>query len=49
MRFRIMGQYNSRPQEELDTAETESGAKYLMGEYRLAFGAGWRIWIEEVQ
>lgn len=42
--FRIMGksQYGT---EEIDTADTRETARYLANEYRVAFGAGWQIWI----
>ncbi len=33
-----------RAREEIDGAETRQEARYLVGEYRLAFGAGWKIW-----
>jgi hypothetical protein len=41
----IMGrsQYGT---EEIDSAETLKDARYLAGEYRLAFGVGWTIWIK---
>lgn len=45
--FRILGRSRG-PTEELDTADDASSADYLVGEYRLAFGAGWSIWKEEV-
>jgi hypothetical protein len=32
--------------EEVDTAETRHEADYMLGEYRLAFGPGWVLWIE---
>ncbi len=32
--------------EEVDTAETMPDARYLLAEYRLAFGAGWSLWIK---
>lgn len=37
----IYGKYKNEPWEELDTAETASERDYLLGEYRMAFGAGW--------
>jgi hypothetical protein len=33
--------------EEVDTAEGEKTARYLIGEYRMAFGIGWEIWAED--
>ena len=44
--FKIMGEYNGK-KEEIDTANSESAAEYLMYEYALAFGKGWKIWIEK--
>lgn len=32
--------------EEVDTAETMSDARYMVREYRLAFGSGWVLWIK---
>jgi hypothetical protein len=43
--LKIMGRYNGVT-EELDTAKDQQEAEYLLGEYRLAFGAGWTIWIK---
>ena len=45
MRFRIMGTYQGET-EEIDTADNKEEARYLVAEYRLAFGADWRIWAE---
>ena len=42
--IRIMGCYRGRT-EEIDTADTQAEALRLLGEYRLAFGAGWALWI----
>lgn len=43
--YRIMGKYKGQT-EEIDTAETEKEAQYLQGEYQLAYGAQWQVWIE---
>lgn len=29
--------------EEIDTAETQEDADYLIGEYKMAFGPGWSV------
>jgi len=42
--FRIMGRYRGRT-EELDTADSKSEALRLVGEYRMAFGSGWEVWL----
>jgi hypothetical protein len=42
--YRIMGSYQGRT-EEIDTAETRKEANRLAAEYRMAFGAGWSIWV----
>ena len=34
--------------EELDTANSLKEAKQLVTEYKMAFDAGWRIWIKKV-
>lgn len=33
--------------EEVDAAETLKEAEYLAREYRIAFGEGFRVWVEE--
>jgi hypothetical protein len=43
--YKIMGKYDNHDVEELDSADTKQEAEYLVGEYRLAFGTGWEIWI----
>jgi hypothetical protein len=43
--FRIMGSYKGTGAEEIDTANDRATADYLLGEYRLAYGAGWSLWI----
>jgi hypothetical protein len=42
--FVIMGCYNGRT-EEIDTADTEREAHFLLCEYRMAYGPGWQLWI----
>lgn len=42
--YRIMGSYQGHT-EEIDTAETRKEATRLVAEYRMAFGAGWSIWV----
>jgi hypothetical protein len=32
--------------EEIDSADTEQEAETLLGEYRLAFGPTWTLWID---
>jgi hypothetical protein len=39
----IYGKYNGEV-EEIDEADDLKTAQYLVGEYRLAFGADWKIW-----
>lgn len=41
--YKIMGK-SKFGTEEIDTADDLESAKYLVGEYRIAFGAGWTIW-----
>ncbi|MHC4229457.1 MAG: hypothetical protein ACYSW0_18660 [Planctomycetota bacterium] len=43
--FLIKGSYNGQT-ETIDEADTREDALYLLGEYRLAFGQGWRLWIK---
>lgn len=44
--FKIMGSYQGKPKEVLDTAESESEANYLKKEYVMAYGKDFSIWIE---
>lgn len=43
--FRIMGNHG-RSTEEIDHADSEGEAIRLRGEYQLAFGKDWHIWVE---
>jgi len=45
--FKIIGKYKNNKPEEIDEAETSQEANYLVGEYRLAFGFEWSIWVVE--
>ena len=42
----INGEYYGK-KETIDTAETYKEAKYLLNEYRIAFGSGWKLWISQ--
>ena len=44
MSINIWGRYKKAAPEIIDTAETLKDARYLVGEYRLAFGQDWLIW-----
>ena len=39
--FIVRGKYQSLPFEDVDEAETLKEARYLLGEYSMAYGAGW--------
>ena len=49
----IWGKYKNLPPERIDQAKTQAKVEYLLGEYRLAFGAcpgqpfakDWMLWI----
>jgi|TARA_Y100000034_G_scaffold133551_1_gene199336 hypothetical protein len=43
MPFVIMGKYEGGDWEEIDEAETKPDLRYLLGEYKLAFGPGWQF------
>jgi len=46
MRTVIMGQYEGGEPEEIDEADGgDNTAEYLLAEYRMAYGAGWRLWV----
>jgi hypothetical protein len=40
----IWGRYQDGPAEKVDTCAKRSAA-YLLREYRMAFGAGWKLWV----
>ena len=42
--YKIMGRYRGRA-EEVDSADSAEEARRLLGEYVMAFGAGWALWI----
>lgn len=42
--YKIVGVYNGRI-EEIDSTDSWCNAKYLVRECRMAFGAGWAIYI----
>ena len=46
MQYLIMGVYGNRAPEIIDTAKTQKQANFLLAEYKLAFGAGWLIYID---
>lgn len=47
MTIKIMGRYQGKT-EELDTANNENSAEYLISEYRKSIRyAGWHIWQED--
>lgn len=46
MTIRIMGRYQGKT-EELDTANNDNSAEYLISEYRMAYGPDWHIWQED--
>lgn len=45
--YKIWGKYLDHPWEEIDEAETEKSANYLLGEYTLAYGRGWKLEIRK--
>ena len=52
--YSIYGRYEGGSYERIDTVSSRSQLEYLLGEYRLAFGAGWSFrvkkggrWIDE--
>jgi hypothetical protein len=42
--YKIMGEYHGN-QEELDSTDSFIEAEYMLGEYVMAFGSEWAIWI----
>ena len=45
--YKLMGKYGKQQAEEIDEFETREEATQMLTKYRMAYGAGWRIWIEE--
>ena len=43
--FKIMGKYNGNI-EEIDSFDSRREAVQMLGEYRMAFGSSWELWIE---
>jgi len=46
MTYRIMGNHQGSI-EEIDSTNNYKDACFLANEYRMAFGIGWQIWVEE--
>ena len=44
----VMGRSMGEPWEEIDTAWTREEARYLVQEYRIAFGSGWMFKLKKV-
>ncbi len=48
MPWTIYGAYEHKPSVEvIDHADDEDTARYLVGEYQLAFGSDWDVWCTE--
>lgn len=45
--YNIMGVYRGNA-EVIDNCDTEPEARRLAGEYRMAFGTAWRVWVKSV-
>lgn len=43
-KFIIMARMPGQPAEEVDEADDLKEAKYLVGEYRIAYGPQWTVW-----
>ena len=39
----IKGKYKGMAWEEIDTTDTKKDLNYLLGEYHLAYGSGWKF------
>ena len=46
MTYVILGRYNGQT-EEVDSFDEKGEAERCLGEYRMAYGAGWSLWLEE--
>ena len=44
MTISIWGQPEGGPAEVIDRASSMQEAAYLAGEYRMAYGKGWKVW-----
>jgi hypothetical protein len=47
--YRIMGRYEGLCAEELDSCDSREEAERLRGEYIVAFGNAWVVWVETVE
>ena len=47
--YQIIGKYQHEPQEIIDEAETMKEAEQLLAEYRMAFGAEWKLRIKKTR
>ncbi len=43
--FKIMGKYMEMESEEVDAFDDGTEAQEMLAEYRMAYGAGWKLWI----
>lgn len=44
--FKIMGRYKGGRQEEIDSFDSREEADRMLGEYRMAFGTTYMLWVE---
>ena len=45
--FEIIGKLEDFDIEVIDSADTYNEAVYMLGEYEMAFGNGWILWIKD--
>jgi len=46
MRTVLMGQYEGGEPEEIDEVDGDNTYEFLLAEYTVSFGKGWRFWKE---
>ena len=45
--FKIMAIYKGGEAKKIDSADDKESAEYLLHEYRLIYGTGWTVFIQE--
>ena len=45
--YKIMARYGNGAWEEIDSTDDKDAADYLLGEYTMAYGAGWTLKVKK--
>ncbi len=44
----MQGKYQGLPPEEIDTADDQEEAEFLLGKYKMAYDSDWQLWIDKL-